>query len=58
MTLNEKLELISEFESAKFNSNTIEGLVESIEHPEKNSGPFETVNDLWAHIDGLVDEET
>ena len=56
MTLNEKLNLISELESAKFNSDTIETIVESFEHPENNT-QFNNVEELWAHIDSLPDEE-
>lgn len=56
MTLNEKLNFISEMESAKFSSDTIETLVESIEHPEKNT-QFNSVEELWAHIDSLPDED-
>lgn len=57
MTLTEKLNLISELETAKFNSNTIETIVESIEHPENNNGPFDSLEDFWNHIDELPDEE-
>ena len=58
MTLNEKLEFISELEDQKFNSTTIDTLVESIEHPERNNGPFTSVEELWAHIDNISEEET
>lgn len=50
MTLNEKLNLISDLESAKFNSKTIETIVESIEHPENLHGPFNNVDELWKAI--------
>ena len=56
MTLNEKLELISELESAKFNTDTIERLVESIEHPENNNGPFNSIDELWDHLDKISEE--
>lgn len=57
MTLTEKLNLISDLEEAKLNSVTINAIVESLEHPEKNSGPFKTIDEFWAHIDSVEDDE-
>ena len=57
MTLNEKLELISDLEKSRFKQDVIHTIVESLEHPEKNNGPFETLEELWDHIDSLPDEE-
>lgn len=57
MTLTEKLNLISDLEEAKLNSTTIDAIVESMEHPEKNNGPFKTLEEFWAHIDSVEDKE-
>lgn len=51
MTLNEKLNLISDLERASFNSRAIESIVESLEHPENLNGPFDTVDDFWKSIE-------
>lgn len=51
MTLNEKLDLISDLERASFNSRAIESIVESLEHPENLNGPFDTVDDLWKSVE-------
>ena len=51
MTLNEKLDLISDLERASFNSRTIESIVESLEHPENLNGPFDTVDDFWKSVE-------
>lgn len=56
MTLNEKLNLISDLENANFNTKTIETIVESIEHPENLHGPYNTVDDLWKAVEGDSDE--
>lgn len=57
MTINEKLNLISDLESVKFKSTTIESIVESIEHPESLNGPFETVDDLWKAVEENKNEK-
>ena len=57
LTLNEKLNLISDLEEAKFKQDVIDIIVESIEHPENLNGPFETLEEFWNHIDNLPDEE-
>lgn len=57
LTLNEKLDLISDLEEAKFKQDVIDVIVESIEHPENLNGPFETLEEFYAHIDNLPDEE-
>ena len=57
LTLNEKLNLISDLEEAKFKQDVIDVIVESIEHPENRNGPFETLEEFWNHIDNLPDEE-
>ena len=57
LTLNEKLNLISDLEEAKFKQDVIDTIVESIEFPERNNGPFESIEEFWNHIDSLPDEE-
>ena len=57
LTLNEKLNLISDLEEANFKQDVIDTIVESIEFPERNNGPFETLEEFWNHIDNLPDEE-
>ena len=57
LTLNEKLDLISDLEEAKFKPDVIDTIVESIESPEKLNGPFETLEEFYNHIDNLPDDE-
>ena len=57
ITLNEKLNIISDLEEAKFKQDVINTIVESIEFPEKNNGPFNSVEEFWAHINSLPEEE-
>ena len=57
LTLNEKLNIISDLEEAKFKQDVINTIVESIEHPENLNGPFETLEEFYAHIDSLPDDE-
>ena len=57
LTLNEKLNIISDLEEAKFKQDVINTIVESIEHPEKLNGPFNTLEEFYAHIDSLPDDE-
>ena len=54
ITLTEKLELISELESENFNADTIEHLVESLEHPENNKS-FNNIEDFWSYFDAMED---
>lgn len=57
LTLNEKLNLISDLEEAKFKPDVIDTIVESIESPEKLNGPFETLDEFYNHIDSIPDDE-
>lgn len=57
LTLNEKLNLISDLEEAKFKQDVIDIIVESIEHPENLNGPFNTIEEFWDHINSLPDDE-
>ena len=58
LTLNEKLDLISDLEEARFKQYVIDVIVESIEHPENLNGPFETLDEFYKHIDSIpADEE-
>ena len=57
LTLNEKLNLISDLEEAKFKQDVIDTIVESIEFPEKLNGPFENLEAFYNHIDNLPDDE-
>ena len=57
LTLNEKLNIISDLEEAKFKQDVINTIVESIEHPENLNGPFETLEEFWDHINSLPDDE-
>ena len=57
LTLTEKLNLISDLEEAKFKPDVIDTIVESIEHPERLNGPFNSVQEFWDHIDALPDNE-
>ena len=57
LTLNEKLNLISDLEEAKFKQDVIDVIVESIEFPERNNGPFNSIEEFWEHINSLPDEE-
>ena len=57
LSLNEKLNLISDLEEAKFKPDVINTIVESIEKPEKLNGPFNTLEEFYAHIDHLPEEE-
>ena len=57
LTLNEKLNLISDLEDAKFKQDVINVIVESLEFPERNNGPFNTIEEFWDHINSLPDEE-
>lgn len=57
LTLNEKLNLISDLEEAKFKPDVINTIVESMESPQKLNGPFETLEEFYNHIDNLPDDE-
>ena len=57
LTLNEKLNLISDLEEARFKQDVIDTIVESMESPEKLNGPFKNLEEFYAHIDSLPDEE-
>ena len=57
LTLNEKLNLISDLEEAKFKQDVIDTIVESMESPEKLNGPFENLEEFYNHIDTLPDDE-
>ena len=57
LTLNEKLDLISDLEEAKFKQDVIDVIVESIEFPERNNGPFNSIEEFWEHINSLPNEE-
>ena len=57
LSLNEKLNLISDLEEAKFKQDVINTIVESIEHHENLNGPFNKLEEFYAHIDNLPDEE-
>ena len=57
LTLNEKLDLISDLEEAKFKQDVIDTIVESIESPENLNGPFETLDEFYKHIDNIPDDE-
>lgn len=57
LSLNEKLNLISDLEEVKLKPDVIDTIVESIEFPEKNNGPFNSIEEMWAHINSLSDDE-
>ncbi len=57
LTLNEKLNLISDLEESKFKPDVISTIVESMESPEKLNGPFESLEDFYKHIDSIPDDE-
>lgn len=57
LTLNEKLDLISDLEEARFKPDVIDTIVESIESPENLNGPFETLDEFYKHIDNIPDDE-
>ena len=57
LTLNEKLDLISDLEEARFKPDVIDTIVESIESPENLNGPFETLDEFYKHFDNIPDDE-
>lgn len=57
LTLNEKLDLISDLEEARFKPDVIDTIVESMEFPENLNGPFETLDEFYKHLDNIPDDE-
>lgn len=56
LTLNEKLNFISECEDAKLHPQAIEALLEAKEHPEKCK-KFNTVDELMADLEAEEEAE-
>lgn len=56
MTLHEKLNVLTELENANLNPDTIESIVESMEHPETLKS-YNSVEELWKDVLGDSDEE-
>ena len=50
LTLNEKLNLISDLEEIGLNQKSIESIVESMSDTSKLTGPFNNVNEMWSNI--------
>lgn len=51
MTLNEKLNVLTELEDTELNPDTVASIVESMEHPETLKS-YSSVDELWKDVLG------